>query len=346
MKKYSEIGNKIFNSKCGDKAFVKNKIAIHKEIFKQLFFNLECVDIDNIDNQFWLKKIESQLCNKKAKNKKEVLDAIPETRYQSKVLVKQFGSEYWWIINLFIRDYINDTLHFDDIRNDLEANELLLYSFGLNLCVWFNKTLCKKLNEYDPYDEKVENEYTRAFRNRNISPTIDTHFIEILKNHFNKIWNTIAVICRFCLYKVEEDKEGWYFVIKSDEGILIDGIKSEEIKLNLIDKLIDFKKHEHDPQKASKHLFDILKEPYSFIDGDKKRAEADKYFNSSMLKEWRDKTQVIRHIAGDTSSRKDKNMWFEEYNKMSTEERQKFQNWVLIVALMIYVWHFSIKENK
>jgi hypothetical protein len=41
----------------------------------------------------------------------------------------------------------------------------------------------------------------------------------------------------------------------------------------------------HDPQKASKHLFDILKEPYSFIDGDKKRAEADKYFNSSMLKE-------------------------------------------------------------
>lgn len=346
MKKYSEIGNKIFNSKCGDKAFIKNKIAIHKEIFKQLFFNLESIDIDNIDNQFWLKKIESQLCNKKAKDKKEVLDAIPENHYQPKALVKQFGSEYWWIINLFIRDYINDTLHFDDIRNDLEANELLLYSFGLNLYIWFNETLCKNLNEYGPYGGKAENKYTRAFRNRNINPTIDTDFIRILKNHFNKIFNTIAVICRFCLYEVKEDKEGWYFVIKSNEGILIDKIKSKEIKLSLTDKLIDFKKYEHDPQKASKHLFAILKDPYTFIDGDINRSKADKYFNSSILKEWRDKFQVIRHNADDTSSRKDENKWFKIYNEMSIEGQRKFQNWMLIMALMIYVWHFSIEENE
>ena len=345
MKKYSEIGNKIFNSKCGDKAFVKNKIAIHKAIFKQLFFNLECIDIDNIDNQFWLKKIESQLCNKKAKKQKRVLDAIPETRYQSKFLVKPFGSEYWWIINLFIRDYINDTLHFDDIRNDLEANELLLYSFGLNLYIWFDKTLCKKLNEYNPYGGKVENEYTRAFRNRNICPTIDTDFIKILENHFNKIYNTIEVIRRFCLYEVKEDKKGWCFVIKSNEGILIDEIKSKEIKSNLIDKLIDFKKCEHDPQKASKHLFAILKDPYTFIDGNINRSEADKCFNTSMLKEWRDKFQVIRHNANDTSSRKDENKWFKIYGEMSIEEQQKFQYSMLLIGLMIYVWHFSIKEK-
>lgn len=274
-----------------------------------------------------------------------MLDAIPETRYQSKVLVNLPESEYWWIINLFICDYINDTLHFDDIRNDLEANELLLYSFGLNLYIWFNETLCKKLNEYGPYGDKAENEYTRAFINRNISPTIDTDFIKILKNHFNKIWNTIAVICRFCLYKVEKDKEGWYFVIKSNEGILIDEIKFEEIKLNLIDKLIDFKKCEHDPQKASKHLFAILKDPYTFIDGNINRSEADKYFSASMLKEWRDKFQVIRHNANDTSSRKDENKWFKIYGEMSIEEQQKFQYSMLLIGLMIYVWHFSIKEK-
>ena len=134
-------------------------------------------------------------------------------------------------------------------------------------------------------------------------------------------------------------------IIKSNEGILIDEIKSKEIKLNLIDKLIDFKKCEHDPQKASKHLFAILKDTYTFIDGNVNRSEADKYFNTSMLKVWRDKFQVIRHNANDTSSRKDENKWFKIYDEMSIEEQQKFQNWMLIVALMIYVWHFSIKEK-
>lgn len=269
--------------------------------------------------------------------------ATPNVGHEFAILNEAEGFIYWRIINLFIKDYINDTLHFDDIKNDLESNELYLYSFGLNLFQWFNNTLCNGLSEYSSWG-KLENKYTRTFRNWNISPTTNTELIKLLKNHFYKIYKTIDVICKFCLYKVEKDKEGWLFLIKSNEGILIDMIKSKEIKLNLTDKLIDFKKHEHDPQKASKHLFDILKEPYSFIDGDKKRAEADKYFNSSMLKEWRDKTQVIRHIAGDISSRKDKNMWFEKYDKMSIEERQKFQNWVLIVALMIYVWHFSIKQ--
>ena len=54
MKSYSEIGNKIFNSKFENKLFCSDKIAIHKEIFNQLFFKLEDIDIDNIDNKYWL----------------------------------------------------------------------------------------------------------------------------------------------------------------------------------------------------------------------------------------------------------------------------------------------------
>lgn len=65
-----------------------------------------------------------------------------------------------------------------------------------------------------------------------------------------------------------------------------------------------------------------------------------------MLKEWRDKFQVIRHNNGDTSSRNGKNPWFEKYNKMTIEEQQKFQYWMLLVGLMIYVWHFSIEEKE
>ena len=348
MRSYSEIGNKIFNSKCGNNNFVKDKISIHKEIFKQLFFNLKDIDIDNINNQFWLEKIESQQNkqkNKKSKLKESLEFASTKCGCELRILNKHDEFYYWRIINLFIRDYINDTLHFDDIRNDLESNELTLYSFAFNLSLWFDETLCKKIDEHDGYGGKVENSYIIQFKKWGIYPSIDTPLVKLLKNHFDKIYNTIAVICRFCLYKAEKDKYGWYFFIKSNEGILIDKIKSKEIKLNLTDKLIDFKKCKHDPQKASKHLFAILKDPYTFIDGDINRSKADKYFNPSILKEWRDKFQVIRHNADDTSSRKDKNMWFKIYNEMSIEEQQKFQNWMLIMALMIYVWHFSIEEK-
>lgn len=69
MNVYSEIGNKIFKSKCENKNFVENKISIHKEIFKQLFFNLKNIDIDNINNQSWLEKINSQKIKENQKKK-------------------------------------------------------------------------------------------------------------------------------------------------------------------------------------------------------------------------------------------------------------------------------------
>ena len=336
MKKYSEIGEKMFNSKCENESFVEDKIKIHKKIFEQLFFNLEDIDIDNINNEFWLK----------TKNQLEKY-GYPNIGCNSKILDKNIEFIYWRIINLFIKDYINDTLHFDDIRNDLESNELYLYSFAWNLSKWFSYTLCNSLSSiyYDPIGSKMENDYTRAFSEWNMSLDPKASLMNLLKNHFNKIKKTIDIICKFCFYRLKEDKNGWSFFIKSNEAILIDEIKSKEIKFNLIDKLIDFKKVEHDPQKASKHLFDILKEPYSFIDGDKNRADAEEYFNSQMLKKWRDKTQVIRHMQGDTTSRRDVNIWFKEYDKMPLCDKQKFQYWILIVALMIYVWHFSIREK-
>lgn len=267
MRKCSEIGNKIFNSKCENQDFVKNKIAIHKEIFKQLFFNLRDIDIDNINNQFWLKKIESQL--NKQKNKKEMDDISPSVgREFNKILSESNECYYWRIINLFTNDYCNPNLHFDDIEKDLVSNELYLYSFCLNLCIWFDETLCKNL-----YENKIDmmygwgcNKYIKKFESWEIPPTKDAVLIKLLANHFHKILKTIMIICEFCMYDIKEEKEkNWYFIIKSNEGILIDEIKSKEIKFDLIQKLIDFKKCEHNPLNAYKHLFAILKDPYTFI---------------------------------------------------------------------------------